>query len=89
MARKLDREAITRAAIEHSRLKRPADQWTSLCDHLIESVVGAVCSGFEAAAAEPRCPRQHLSPAAEQRVLSEQGPCMCASCTACRERGMT
>lgn len=36
----------------------------------------------------PICPRQHLSPAAEQRVREEQGPCLCASCVACRARPM-
>jgi hypothetical protein len=41
------------------------------------------------AAGQAICPRQHLSPAAQQRVLCDDGPCMCASCVACRARGMT
>lgn len=41
------------------------------------------------AAGEAICPRQGLSPAAEQWALRNRGPCMCASCVACRARPMS
>lgn len=57
--------------------------WLSLFDR---PTTEAFVSLFFLAAG--RCPREHLSLAAEQRVRAAKGPCMCPSCVSCRARPM-
>ena len=83
---KLDRRAIKLRAMEYGVVKYGYEA-DDRFEMVVDCVVEALCDAIDPSTPTV-CPRQHLGQAAEQRAREEQGPCMCASCVACRARPM-